>query len=83
MCAVVYIPLLSSRVGIAWPVVSTASSNSDTLLSRIPVGQNSEKLYLVIDTDLGKPMDLNAGTGCGRVIASDCWVLKFILGFHL
>lgn len=46
------------------------------------LSQDSEMLYAVIDTDLGKSMDLNAGIGRGLTTASDRWVLKFILGFH-
>jgi hypothetical protein len=44
--------------------------------------QDSEMLYAVIDTDLNKSMDLNAGIGRGLTTASDHWVIKFILGFH-
>ena len=46
------------------------------------LNQNSETLYAVVDTDLGKGMDLNAGIGRGLTTASDRWVIKFILGFH-
>lgn len=46
------------------------------------LSQDSETLYAVIDTDLGKRMDLNAGIGRGLTTASDHWVVKFILGFH-
>ena len=44
--------------------------------------QGSETLYAVLDTDLGKSMDLDLGLGRGLTTASDRWVLKFILGFH-
>jgi hypothetical protein len=44
--------------------------------------RNSETLYAVLDTGLGKGMDLDAGIGRGLTTASDRWVLKFILGFH-
>ena len=44
--------------------------------------RDSETLYAVFDTDLGKGMDLNAGIGRGLNPASDRWVLKFIVGFH-
>ena len=44
--------------------------------------QDTETLYAVLDTDLGKDMDLEAGVGRGLTAASDRWVLKFILGFH-
>ncbi|HEV2331687.1 MAG TPA: hypothetical protein VGV16_00870 [Gammaproteobacteria bacterium] len=46
------------------------------------LSEDSEVLYAVLDTDLGKSMDLNAGIGRGLTTASDRWVLKFILGFH-
>ncbi|MGE5624186.1 MAG: hypothetical protein ACM3ZT_01405 [Bacillota bacterium] len=42
----------------------------------------SETLYGVIDTDLGKRFDLNAGIGRGLTPGSDRWILKFILGIH-
>jgi len=44
--------------------------------------RNSETLYAVLDTDLGKGMDLDAGIGRGLNPTSDRWILKFILGFH-
>ena len=46
------------------------------------LSQNSEVLYAVLDTDLGKRMDFDAGIGRGLTTASDRWVVKFILGFH-
>lgn len=46
------------------------------------LSQNSEVIYAVLDTDLGKSMDLDAGIGRGLTTASDRWVVKFILGFH-
>jgi hypothetical protein len=46
------------------------------------LSQQSETLYGVFDTDLGKSMDLNAGIGRGLTRASDRWIIKFILGFH-
>lgn len=46
------------------------------------LSEDSEVLYGVLDTDLGKRMDLDAGIGRGLTTASDRWVLKFILGFH-
>ena len=42
----------------------------------------SETLYAVLDTDLGKKFDLNAGIGRGLTPASDRWIIKFILGIH-
>src|SRR5579872_5740997 len=45
-------------------------------------GQLSETLYAVIDTDLGKAFDLNAGIGRGLNPNSDRWILKFIIGIH-
>ena len=45
-------------------------------------GRNSETLYVVLDTELGKGMDLDAGIGRGLTTASDRWTFKFILGFH-
>ena len=44
--------------------------------------RNSETLYAVADTELGKGMDLDVGIGRGLNPASDSWILKFILGFH-
>lgn len=44
--------------------------------------RNSEALYAVLDTELGKDMDLDLGLGRGLNPASDRWTLKFILGFH-
>jgi hypothetical protein len=46
------------------------------------LNRNSETLYAVLDTDLGKSMDLNAGIGRGLTTVSDRWIIKFILGFH-
>lgn len=46
------------------------------------LNRNSETLYAVLDTDLGKGMDLNAGIGRGLTTVSDRWIVKFILGFH-
>lgn len=45
-------------------------------------GGLNETLYAVIDTDLGRRFDLNAGIGRGLNSASDHWILKFILGIH-
>jgi hypothetical protein len=44
--------------------------------------RDSETLYAVLDTDLGKHADLDLGLGRGLTPASDRWILKFILGFH-
>lgn len=46
------------------------------------LNQNGEALYAVLDTDLDKSMDLNAGIGRGLTTVSDRWIVKFILGFH-
>lgn len=46
------------------------------------LGEDSEMLYAVLDTDLSKRLDLNAGLGHGLTSVSDRWVLKFILGIH-
>ena len=46
------------------------------------LNRNSETLYAVLDTDLRKGMDLNAGIGRGLTTVSDRWIIKFILGFH-
>lgn len=45
------------------------------------LNQQSETVYAVLDTELGK-FDLNAGIGRGLTSASDRWVAKFILGIH-
>jgi len=45
------------------------------------VGSQSETLYAVVDTTIGKA-DLNAGVGRGLTAESDRWTVKFILGFH-
>jgi len=46
------------------------------------LNRRSETLYGVIDTDLGKSLDLDAGIGRGLTTASDRWVVKFIVGIH-
>ena len=46
------------------------------------LNRNSETLYAVLDTDLGKSLDLNAGIGRGLTTVSDRWIIKFILGIH-
>jgi hypothetical protein len=45
------------------------------------LNQQSETLYAVVDTQLGK-LDLNAGFGYGLTSVSDSWVFKFIIGIH-
>ncbi len=45
------------------------------------LNQQSETLFAVLDTQLGK-FDLNAGIGYGLTTASDRWLIKFIVGTH-
>lgn len=44
--------------------------------------RRSETLYAVLDTDLGKSLDLDAGIGRGLTTVSDRWIVKFIVGIH-
>ena len=46
------------------------------------LNRRSETLYGVVDTNLGKSLDLDAGIGRGLTPASDRWIIKFILGIH-
>jgi hypothetical protein len=45
------------------------------------LNQQSQTLYAVVDTQLGK-FDLNAGIGHGLTTVSDRWLIKFIVGMH-
>ena len=45
------------------------------------LGQQSQTLYAVVDTELGG-FDLNLGLGRGLTDASDRWIVKLILGHH-
>ena len=45
------------------------------------LNQQSQTLYAVVDTQLGK-FDLNAGIGYGLTTASDRWLVKAIVGMH-
>jgi hypothetical protein len=46
------------------------------------LSRNSKSLYVVLDQDLGRDIDLNLGLGRGLTSEGDRWVLKFIVGTH-
>jgi hypothetical protein len=44
--------------------------------------RNAKTLYLVLDQELGREIDLNLGIGRGLTDDADRWTLKFIVGTH-
>jgi hypothetical protein len=73
---------LAYRTGLGYQVGFESYNELGPLNSLGQLNRRSETLYAVLDTDLGKSLDLDAGIGRGLTTVSDRWIVKFIVGIH-
>jgi hypothetical protein len=73
---------LAYRTGLGYQVGFESYNELGPLNGLGQLNRRSETLYAVLDTDLGKSLDLDAGVGRGLTTVSDRWIVKFIVGIH-